>query len=46
MSPRPIGLPGAHLDIFAERDRKLELARQNRKIKRQSLAKSIIASTS
>jgi hypothetical protein len=39
-------LAGRHLDIFAERDRKLELARQNRKIKRQSLAKSIIASTS
>ena len=46
MLPRPMGLPGRHLDIFAERDRKLELARQNRKIKRQSLAKSIIASTS
>ena len=30
-------LAGRHLEIFAERDRKLELARQNRKIKRQSL---------
>ena len=37
---------GRHLDIFAERDRKLELARQNRKIKRQSLTESIIASSS
>jgi putative transposase len=39
-------LAGRHLEIFSERDRKLELARQNRKTKRQSLTKSIIASTS
>jgi hypothetical protein len=39
-------LAGRHLQIFSERDRKLELARQNRKTKRQSLTKSIIASTS
>src|ERR1700693_1694508 len=32
-------LAGRHLEIFAERDRKLELARQNRKTKRQSLTK-------
>ena len=30
-------LTGRHLEIFAERDRKLELARQTRKTKRQSL---------
>src|SRR5215469_12643886 len=39
-------LAGRHLQIFSERDRKLELARQNRQTKRQSLTKSIIASTS
>jgi putative transposase len=39
-------LAGRHFEIFAERDRKLELARKNRKNKRQSLTKSIIASTS
>jgi putative transposase len=39
-------LAGRHLEIFSERDRKLELARQNRKTKRQSLTQSIIASTS
>src|SRR5262249_31858518 len=39
-------LDGRHLQIFSERDRKLELARQNRQTKRQSLTKSIIASTS
>src|SRR6516162_4845696 len=39
-------LAGRHLEIFSERDRKLELARQNRKTKRQSLTKSITASTS
>ncbi len=33
-------LAGRHLEIFAERDRKLELARQNRKIKRQSLTQN------
>jgi putative transposase len=32
-------LAGRHLEILVERDRKLELARQNRKTKRQSLAK-------
>jgi hypothetical protein len=32
-------LAGRHLEIFLERDRKLELARQNRKTKRQSLTK-------
>jgi putative transposase len=32
-------LAGRHLEIFVERDRKLELARQNRKTKRQSLTK-------
>jgi Integrase core domain len=36
-------LAGRHLEIFSERDRKLELARQNRKIKRQSLTESIVA---
>jgi hypothetical protein len=36
---------GRHLD-FRERDRKLEFARQNRKTKRQSITKSIIASSS
>src|SRR6202035_2031355 len=39
-------LAGRHLEIFTERDRKLEHARQNRKTKRQSLTKSIIASSS
>ena len=39
-------LAGRHLDIFAERDCKLELARQNRKIKRQSLTESIVALSS
>jgi putative transposase len=39
-------LAARHLEIFAERDRKLELARQNRKTKRQSPTKSIIASSS
>jgi putative transposase len=39
-------LAGRHLEIFRERDRKLELARQNRKTNRQSLTKSIFASTS
>src|SRR5262249_7064423 len=39
-------LAGRHLEIFSERDCKLELARQNRKTKRQSLTKSITASTS
>jgi putative transposase len=32
-------LAGRHLEIFVERDRKLELARPNRKTKRQSLTK-------
>jgi hypothetical protein len=35
-----------HLEIFYERDRKLELARQKLETKRQSLTESIIASTS
>jgi putative transposase len=39
-------LAGRQFEIFAERDRKLELTRQNRKTKRQSLTKSIIASSS
>ena len=39
-------LAGPHLEIFSEPDRKLELARQNRQTKRQSLTKSIIAPTS
>jgi hypothetical protein len=38
-------LAGRHLEIFLERDRKLELARQNRKTKRQSLTKSIASSS-
>jgi transposase InsO family protein len=33
-------LAGRHLQIFSERDHKLELARQNRQTKRQSLTKS------
>ena len=38
-------LAGRHLEIFAERDRKLELARQNRKTKRQSLTNTIASSS-
>jgi putative transposase len=41
---RPIGLPD--LEIFSERGRKLELARHNRKIKRQFLTESIVALSS
>jgi hypothetical protein len=37
-------VPARRLEIFSERDRKLELARQNHKTQRQSLTKSIIAS--
>jgi putative transposase len=39
-------LAGRHREIFAERDRKLELARQIRKLKRQSLTQNTPASTS
>ena len=38
-------LAGRHLEIFVERDRKLELARQNRKTKRQSLTNTIASSS-
>jgi hypothetical protein len=36
---------GRHLEIFVERDRKLELARKNRKTKRQSLTDTIPSSS-
>jgi transposase InsO family protein len=39
-------LAGRQVEIFSERDRKLELARHNRKTKRQSLTQSILALSS
>ncbi|MEY2616235.1 MAG: putative transposase [Verrucomicrobiota bacterium] len=38
-------LAGRHLEIFVERDRKLELARQNRKTKRQYLTNTTASSS-